>query len=245
MCYRRGCPSGALITGSPVRTAPIWPSYCSKRLRSLRAHPPVVRRYWRIAHLGNRITLLPGDPLDQLAHPCARECVAARVTTSRRCPSCLRLDQPMLTGEFNSQGVTRPRSRSRGGPSIRILGLVVRDTARCAKCRRRKRRRSIRVARTACPRSSRTTSRSTNVVTTFRRVGDLFNHERRGAASSSSPARSPTASPGSLGLADHLALGNLDAHRDWGFAGDYVRAMGDAAAEAAGRLRHRHGQRTR
>ena len=28
-----------------------------------------------------------------------------------------------------------------------------------------------------------------------------------------------------LGLADHLALGNLDARRDWGFAGDYVRAM--------------------
>ena len=28
-----------------------------------------------------------------------------------------------------------------------------------------------------------------------------------------------------LGLADSLALGNLDAHRDWGFAGDYVRAM--------------------
>jgi GDPmannose 4,6-dehydratase len=28
-----------------------------------------------------------------------------------------------------------------------------------------------------------------------------------------------------LGLADHLSLGNLDAHRDWGFAGDYVRAM--------------------
>src|SRR5262249_9942772 len=28
-----------------------------------------------------------------------------------------------------------------------------------------------------------------------------------------------------LGLADTLAIGNLDAHRDWGFAGDYVRAM--------------------
>jgi GDPmannose 4,6-dehydratase len=28
-----------------------------------------------------------------------------------------------------------------------------------------------------------------------------------------------------LGLADTLSLGNLDAHRDWGFAGDYVRAM--------------------
>ena len=28
-----------------------------------------------------------------------------------------------------------------------------------------------------------------------------------------------------LGLADSLSLGKLDAHRDWGFAGDYVRAM--------------------
>ena len=28
-----------------------------------------------------------------------------------------------------------------------------------------------------------------------------------------------------LGLADKLALGNLDAKRDWGYAGDYVRAM--------------------
>jgi GDPmannose 4,6-dehydratase len=28
-----------------------------------------------------------------------------------------------------------------------------------------------------------------------------------------------------LGLADELRLGNLDAKRDWGFAGDYVRAM--------------------
>ncbi len=28
-----------------------------------------------------------------------------------------------------------------------------------------------------------------------------------------------------LGLADHVALGNLDSRRDWGFAGDYVKAM--------------------
>jgi GDPmannose 4,6-dehydratase len=28
-----------------------------------------------------------------------------------------------------------------------------------------------------------------------------------------------------LGLSDHLSLGNLDAQRDWGYAGDYVRAM--------------------
>jgi GDPmannose 4,6-dehydratase len=29
----------------------------------------------------------------------------------------------------------------------------------------------------------------------------------------------------SLGLQDNLTLGNLDAHRDWGFAGDFVEAM--------------------
>jgi GDPmannose 4,6-dehydratase len=56
--------------------------------------------------------------------------------------------------------------------------------------------------------------------------GILFNHE--------SPRRPPhfvtrkitrAAAAISLGLEDHVTLGNLDARRDWGFAGDYVRAM--------------------
>lgn len=56
--------------------------------------------------------------------------------------------------------------------------------------------------------------------------GILFNHE--------SPRRSldfvtrkitHTAARIKLGLADELRLGNLEAQRDWGFAGDYVRAM--------------------
>ncbi len=56
--------------------------------------------------------------------------------------------------------------------------------------------------------------------------GILFNHE--------SPRRGPTfvtrkitkaAARIKLGLQDTLYLGNLDAKRDWGFAGDYVRAM--------------------
>jgi GDPmannose 4,6-dehydratase len=56
--------------------------------------------------------------------------------------------------------------------------------------------------------------------------GILFNHE--------SPRRSPhfvtrkvtrAAAAISLGLEDHVTLGKLDAKRDWGFAGDYVRAM--------------------
>jgi GDPmannose 4,6-dehydratase len=57
-------------------------------------------------------------------------------------------------------------------------------------------------------------------------VGILFNHE--------SPRRPPhfvtrkitrAAAAISRGLEDHLDLGNLDARRDWGFAGDYTRAM--------------------
>jgi GDPmannose 4,6-dehydratase len=54
----------------------------------------------------------------------------------------------------------------------------------------------------------------------------LFNHEspRRGyefvtRKVSSSVARIK------LGLQEHLAMGNLEARRDWGFSGDYVRAM--------------------
>jgi GDPmannose 4,6-dehydratase len=72
-----------------------------------------------------------------------------------------------------------------------------------------------------------------HAVQSFRRrygphvsVGILFNHE--------SPRRPPhfvtrkitrAAAAISLGLEQHVELGNLDARRDWGFAGDYVRAM--------------------
>ena len=60
----------------------------------------------------------------------------------------------------------------------------------------------------------------------FASSGILYNHE--------SPRRSPefvtrkitqTAARIKLGLAGEVRLGNLDARRDWGFAGDYVRAM--------------------
>jgi GDPmannose 4,6-dehydratase len=56
--------------------------------------------------------------------------------------------------------------------------------------------------------------------------GILFNHEspRRGLEFVTRKVTDGVARI-RLGLADHLALGNLDAHRDWGFAGDYVRAM--------------------
>ena len=56
--------------------------------------------------------------------------------------------------------------------------------------------------------------------------GILFNHEspRRGLEFVTRKVTDGAARI-KLGLADSLSLGNLDAQRDWGFAGDYVRAM--------------------
>jgi GDPmannose 4,6-dehydratase len=56
--------------------------------------------------------------------------------------------------------------------------------------------------------------------------GILFNHEspRRGEEFVTRKVSKAVASI-ALGLQDELVMGNLDAHRDWGFAGDYVEAM--------------------
>ncbi|MFB7479890.1 GDP-mannose 4,6-dehydratase [Streptomyces anulatus] len=60
----------------------------------------------------------------------------------------------------------------------------------------------------------------------FAACGILFNHEspRRGKEFVTRKI-SRAAARISLGLQHELSLGNLDAVRDWGFAGDYVRAM--------------------
>jgi GDPmannose 4,6-dehydratase len=57
--------------------------------------------------------------------------------------------------------------------------------------------------------------------------GICFNHEspRRGLEFISRKVTDSVARI-KLGLADKLKLGNLEAWRDWGFAGDYVEAMG-------------------
>lgn len=66
----------------------------------------------------------------------------------------------------------------------------------------------------------------------FALSGILFNHEspRRGYEFVTRKISSTVAKI-KLGLADRLALGNLEAQRDWGFAGDYVRAMWDMVQE--------------
>ena len=107
-----------------------------------------------------------------------------------------------------------------------------RDRRRCSALRRRRRtrpRRSIRAARTRSPRSYAhwyhgELPRGVRAVRCA--TGSCSTTSPRAAARPSSRARSRARSARiKHGLQDKLYLGNLDAKRDWGFAGDYVEAM--------------------
>ena len=155
-------------------------------------------------------------------------------------------DQPMLTGEFNAQGVTRVLEAIRQvDPSIRIYQAS--SSEMFGKVRE--------VPQTELtpfyPRSPYGVSKvfAHYITVNYRESYDLFavsgmlfNHEspRRGLEFVTRKVTDGVARI-KLGLADTLSLGNLDAQRDWGFAGDYVRAMWlMLQQDRAGRLRHRH-----
>src|SRR5687768_1065231 len=197
----------------------------------------VVRRssapnLWRIEHLLDRITLRPADLLDQLS--------LIRVLADVRPVEIYNLaamsfvpaswDQPMLTGEFNAQGVTRMLEAVRHvDPSIRFYQAS--SSEMYGKVRE--------VPQTELtpfyPRSPYGVSKvfAHYITVNYRESynlfacsGILFNHEspRRGLEFVTRKVTDGVARI-KLGLADSLSLGNLDARRDWGFAGDYVRAM--------------------
>ena len=140
--------------------------------------------------------------------------------------------QPVLTGEFTAIGVTRVLEAIRllDPKGIRFYQASqqrdVRQGAGDAADARR--RRSTRAAPTAWPRSTATGSRSTTARATACSAarGILFNHEspRRGREFVTRKVTDGVARI-KLGLAKELRLGNLEAKRDWGFAGDYVQAM--------------------
>ena len=187
---------------------------------------------WRIEHLLDRVTLKPADLLDQLSllnlihevrpHEIYNLAAMSFVPAS--------WDQPMLTGEFNSQGVTRILDAIRRvDPSIRFYQAS--SSEMFGKVRE--------VPQTELtpfyPRSPYGVSKvfAHYITVNYRESyglyavsGMLFNHEspRRGLEFVTRKV-SDGAARIKLGLADTLTIGNLDAHRDWGFAADYVRAM--------------------
>ena len=188
--------------------------------------------YWRVDHLRDRITLIPGDLLDQLSLIRVIERVQPGEVYNLAAMSFVPAswEQPMLTGEFNSQGVTRvleairvvnPKIRFYQASSSEMFGRV----------------REVPQVETTpfYPRSPYGVSKVFGHYITvnyresynlFAVSGILFNHEspRRGLEFVTRKVTDGVARI-KAGKANELRLGNLDAHRDWGFAGDYVRAM--------------------
>jgi GDPmannose 4,6-dehydratase len=197
----------------------------------------IVRRasstnFWRIDHILDRLHLHPADLLDQLSLIKVIDQVRPREFYNLAAMSFVPAswDQPMLTGEFNAQGVTRVLEAIRQvDPGIRMYQAS--SSEMFGKVRE--------VPQTELtpfyPRSPYGVSKVYGHYITvnyresydlFAVSGILFNHEspRRGLEFVTRKVTDAVARI-KFGLDDSVGLGNLDAQRDWGFAGDYVRAM--------------------
>jgi GDPmannose 4,6-dehydratase len=188
--------------------------------------------YWRIQHILDRITIKPADLLDQLSIIRLVDEVRPNELYNLAAMSFVPAswDQPMLTGEYNAQGVTRVLEAIRQvDPSIKIYQAS--SSEMFGKVRE--------IPQTELtpfyPRSPYGVSKvfAHYITVNYRESYDLFavsgmlfNHEspRRGLEFVTRKVTDGVARI-KLGLTDTLALGNLDAQRDWGFAGDYVEAM--------------------
>jgi GDPmannose 4,6-dehydratase len=178
------------------------------------------------------VQLLQADLLDQLSLIKAVDSVRPQEFYNLAAMSFVPAswDQPMLTGEFNSQGVTRCLE------AIRQVDTSIRFYQASSSEMFGKVREVPQSELTPFhPRSPYGVSKVFGHYITvnyresyglFACSGMLFNHEspRRGLEFVTRKVTDGVARI-KLGLADSLALGNLDAQRDWGFAGDYVRAM--------------------
>src|SRR5260370_28358054 len=187
----------------------------------------------RIAHLNGRVRLHQADLLDQLSLIDVLRVVRPDEVYNLAAMRCVPTSwqQPVLTGEFTGIGVTRvleairllnPRGiRFYQASSSEMFGKV-RETPQ-------------RETTPFYPRSPYGVDKVYGHFITvnyresygmFCSSGILFNHEgpRRGREFVSRKVTDAVARI-KLGLARELRLGNLDAKRDWGYAGDYVKAM--------------------
>ena len=197
----------------------------------------VVRRLsapnvWRIQHLLDKVTLLQADMLDQLSLIKAVDRAQPEEFYNLAAMSFVPAswDQPMLTGEFNAQGVTRALEAVRSvNPKIRFY------QASSSEMYGRVREVPQTELTPFYPRSPYGVSKVFGHYITvnyresydlFAVSGILFNHEspRRGIEFVTRKVTDGVARI-VLGMSETLKLGNLDARRDWGFSGDYVRAM--------------------
>jgi GDPmannose 4,6-dehydratase len=186
----------------------------------------------RIEHLLDRIELVQGDVLDQASLVAALQSSEPEEVYNLAAMSFVPTswNQPVLTGEFTGLGVTRMLEAIRQvNPSIRFYQAS--SSEMFGKVRE--------VPQTELtPFHPRSPYGVAKVYGHFLTVnyresfgiyavsGILFNHEspRRGLEFVTRKVTDGVARI-HLGMANELRMGNLDARRDWGYAGDYVRAM--------------------
>jgi GDPmannose 4,6-dehydratase len=186
----------------------------------------------RIAHLTDRITLLQGDLLDPPSLDAALRHAQPQEVYNLAAQSFVPTswNQPVLTAEFTAVGVTRMLEAIRTvDPGIRFYQAS--SSEMFGKVRE--------IPQTELtpfhPRSPYGVAKvyGHHITVNYRESYDLFavsgilfNHEspRRGLEFVTRKITDGVARI-KHGLTDELRLGNLDAKRDWGFAGDYVEAM--------------------
>ena len=186
----------------------------------------------RIGHLTDRISLIQGDLLDPHSLVSALRTAEPHEVYNLAAQSFVPTswNQPVLTAEFTGLGVTRMLEAIRTvDPDIRFYQAS--SSEMYGKVRE--------VPQTEAtpfhPRSPYGVAKAYGHYITvnyresfglFAVSGMLFNHEspRRGLEFVTRKISDGVARI-KLGLTDELVLGNLDAERDWGFAGDYVEAM--------------------
>ncbi|HET8833424.1 MAG TPA: GDP-mannose 4,6-dehydratase [Gemmatimonadales bacterium] len=197
----------------------------------------VVRRtshhsYERVEHLLDRIEIVAADLLDQHSLTIVLQETRPDEVYNLAAQSYVPTSwtQPVLTGEFTALGVTRileairlvhPSARFYQASSSEMFGKVTETPQR--------------ESTAFYPRSPYGVAKVYGhwITVNYRESYDLyavsgilFNHEspRRGIEFVSRKVTDGVARI-KLGLASELRLGNLDARRDWGYAGDYVEAM--------------------
>jgi len=188
--------------------------------------------FGRIEHIQEQVTLVHGDLLDQTSLIGLMDEYQPDEIYNLAAQSFVPVSwkQPVLTGEFTALGVTRmleamrssvPKARFYQASSSEMFGKV-QEVPQSEKTPFYPRS-PYGVAKVYGHWITVNYRESYNL---FACSGILFNHEspRRGLEFVTRKVAYGAARI-KLGLADELRLGNLEARRDWGYAGDYVKAM--------------------
>ena len=189
--------------------------------------------FQRLEGIRDAITLHTGDLLDQRSLvDVMRECEPEEIyNLAAMSFVAASWSQPVLTAEFTAVGRdAHPRGDARGHARRALLpgvelGDVRAGAARCRSARRRPSTRARPYGVAKCYAHFITVNYRES-YDLYAGCGILFNHEseRRGLEFVTRKVTHAAAAI-KLGLQTEVALGNLDAERDWGYAKDYVEAM--------------------